>query len=140
MLDHVGWSFIPLYWLFRPLSMLFILLIFVVGLMWLGITLVVRTVVIVRAQGCGVRVLAALWGTLYQLIIIPIRWADKTSEEMASNVGKQMESKAKQSFLYPLKQLRNKEDSDKPLWNLASGLFRKEHPNAPVEAKALRPV
>ena len=29
MLDHVGWSFIPLYRLFSPLSMLFILVIFV---------------------------------------------------------------------------------------------------------------
>ena len=140
MLDHVGWSFIPLYRLFGPLSMLFILLIFVVGLVRLGITLVVRTVVIVRARGCGVWVLAAFWGTLYQLLITPIRWADKTAEEMARNVGKQMEDEAEQSFLYPLKQLRNQEDSDKPLWNLASGLFRKERPNAPVEAEALKPV
>ena len=59
---------------------------------------------------------------------------------MARNVGKQMEEEAEQSFLYPLKQLRNQEDSDKPLWNLASGLFRKERPNTPVEAEALKPV
>ena len=32
MLDHVGWSLIPLYRLFSPLSMLFILVIFVVGM------------------------------------------------------------------------------------------------------------
>ena len=69
-------------------------------------------------------------------LITPIRWADKTAEEIARNVDKQMEDEAEQSFLYPLKQLRNQEDSDKPLWNLASGLFRKECPNAPVEAEA----
>ena len=85
-------------------------------------------------------VLAVLWGTLYQLIITPIRWADKTAEEMACNAGKQMEDEAEQSFLYPLKKLRNQEDPDKPLWNLASGLFRKELPYAPVKAEALRPV
>ena len=28
-------------------------------------------------------VLAVLWGTLYQLIITPIRWAEKTAEEIA---------------------------------------------------------
>ena len=44
MLDHVGWLFIPLYRLFGPLSMLFILLIFLVGLVQLSITLVFRTV------------------------------------------------------------------------------------------------
>ena len=32
MLDHVGWSLIPLYRLFSPLLMLFILVIFVVGM------------------------------------------------------------------------------------------------------------
>ena len=32
MLDHVWWSLIPLYRLFSPLSMLFILVIFVVGM------------------------------------------------------------------------------------------------------------
>ena len=41
MLDHVGWSFIPLYRLFGPLSMLFILVIFVVGLVMLVATLLV---------------------------------------------------------------------------------------------------
>ena len=100
MLHHMGWSFIPLYRLFRPLSMLFILLIFVVGLVRLGINLVVRMVVIVRARGCGVLDACHLWGTLYQLIIT-ILWADKTAEEMACNVGKHGK---RGSFLYPLTQ------------------------------------
>ena len=59
---------------------------------------------------------------------------------MARNVGKQMESEAEQSFLYPLKQLRNQEDTDTPLWNLASCLSRKDHLNTSVEAEALGPV
>ena len=42
MIDHVGWSFIPLYRIFGPLSMLFIMLIFVVGLLRFVITLLAR--------------------------------------------------------------------------------------------------
>ena len=80
--------------------MLFILLIFVVGLVRLGINLVVRMVVIVRARGFGVLDACHLWGTLYQLIIT-ILWADKTAEEMARNVGKHGK---RGSFLYPLTQ------------------------------------
>ena len=74
MLDHVGWSFIPLYRLFGPLSMLFILVIFVVGLVRLVATLLIRTIIITKKKGCGVWVFAAVWGTLYQLTITPIRW------------------------------------------------------------------
>ena len=72
MLDHVGWSYIPLYRLFGPLSMLFILVIFVVGLVRLVASLLIRTVIITKKKGCGVWVLAAVWGTLYQLIITQV--------------------------------------------------------------------
>ena len=94
MIYHVGWSFIPLYRIFGPLSMLFIMLIFVVGLLRFVITLLVRIVVITRARGCGVWVLAAVWGTLYQLVITPIRWADDTAGRMAKDVERRMEQEA----------------------------------------------
>ena len=45
-------------------------------------------------------------------VITPIQWADKTTEEMSRNVGQQMEKEAEQSFLHPLKQLRDREDPD----------------------------
>ena len=38
ILDHVSWSFILLYQLFGPLSMMFLLLIFVVGLVRVSFT------------------------------------------------------------------------------------------------------
>ena len=101
MLDHVGWSFIPLYRLFGPLSMLFILVIFVVGLVRLVTSLLIRTVIITKKKGCGVWVLAAVWGTLYQLIITPIRWADSTAGKMAKNVELRMKQEAEEPFLYP---------------------------------------
>ena len=50
MLDHVGWSFIPLYRLFGPLSMLLILVIFVVGLVRLVATLLIRKVIITKKK------------------------------------------------------------------------------------------
>ena len=50
MLDHVGWSFIPLYRLFGPLSMLFILVIFVVGLVRLVATLLIRMFIITKKK------------------------------------------------------------------------------------------
>ena len=86
MLDHVGWSFIPLYRLFGPLSMLFILVIFVVGLVRLVATLLIRTVIITKKKGCRV------WGTLYQLIITPIRWADSTVGMMGKGRGAEDEA------------------------------------------------
>ena len=101
MLDHVGWSFIPLYRLFGPLSMLFILVIFVVGLVRLVPTLLVRTIIIPKKKGCGVWVFAAVWGTLYQLIITPIRWADSTAGKMAKDVELRMNQEAEEPFLYP---------------------------------------
>ena len=101
MLDHVGWSFIPMYRLFGPLSMLFILVIFVVGLVRLVTALLIRTVIITKKKGCGVWVLTAVWGTLYQLIITPITWADSTAGRMAKDVELRMKQEAEEPFLYP---------------------------------------
>ena len=53
MIDHVGWSFIPLYQIFGPPSMLFIMLIFVVGLLRFMITLLVTGSRGQEAAGCG---------------------------------------------------------------------------------------
>jgi hypothetical protein len=53
-------------------------------LVWGGLRLVVtvlaRVVVIVRYKGCGLWVLTALWGTLFQLAISPFSWMDAAME------------------------------------------------------------
>ena len=115
MLDHVGWSFIPLYRLFGPLSMLFILIIFVVGLVRLVATLLVRTIIITRKKGCGVWIFAAVWGTLYQLIITPIRRADNTAGKMAKDVELQMNQEMEEPFLYPRLQIAKTKGEAKPI-------------------------
>ena len=126
MLDHVGWSFIPLYRLFGPLSMLFILVIFVVGLIRLTVTLLIRTIVITRKKGCGVWVFAAVWGTLYQLVITPIRWADNTAEQMARDVEMRMNQEAEEPFIYPRRKLDQARDEAKPLYKMAQAFFKKD--------------
>jgi hypothetical protein len=124
IIDHVGWSFIPMYQIFGPLSMLFLTLVFVVGLVRIVVTLLVRTIVLVRAKGCGVWVLSGLWGTAYQLVITPIRWADATAEHMAREVEQVMTDEANNVETYPMRQLREVREEARPLWDMAAGVFR----------------
>ena len=114
MIDHMGWSFIPLYQIFSLRSMLFIMLIFVVGLLRFVITLLV---VITRARGCGVWVLAAIWGTLYQIVITPFRWADDTAGRMAKDVERRMEHEAEAGSMceIPMRRLRGVREEARPL-------------------------
>ena len=141
MLDNVGWSFIPLYRLFGPLSMLFILIIFVVGLVRLVATLLVRTIIITKKKGCGVWIFAAVWGTLYQLIITLIRWADNTAGKMAKDVELRMNQKAEEPFLYPRLQIAKAKGEAKPIYKRAQELFKKDQfPSAPKGAADLDEV
>jgi hypothetical protein len=41
---------------------------------------------IVHAKGCGFYLLAGLIGCVYQVIISPIQWADKTAQHMAKRL------------------------------------------------------
>jgi hypothetical protein len=69
-------------------------------LVWGGLRLVVtvlaRVIVIVRCKGCGLWVLTALWGTLFQLAILPFSWMDAAMEGVGERVGEMMETEATQ--------------------------------------------
>jgi hypothetical protein len=54
----------------------------------------VRVIVIVRCKGCGIWVLTALWGTLFQLAISPFSWMDAAMEGVGVRVGQMMETEA----------------------------------------------
>jgi hypothetical protein len=41
-------------------------------------------VIILRYRGCGVKILAAFWGTLFQLAVSTFNWINKVMEEVAS--------------------------------------------------------
>ena len=108
MLDAVGLSFVPLYRVFGPISMLLLLLFFVVGITRITLTIIVRAIIITRARGCGPWILAAVWGTVYHVLITPVRWADSTARNIAEEVGHQMDVEAADTSgeVYPVKQLR----------------------------------
>jgi hypothetical protein len=65
-------------------------------LVWGGlrliVTVLVRVVVIVRCKGCGIWVLTAPWGTLFQLAISPFSWMDAAMEGVGVQVGQMMET------------------------------------------------
>ncbi len=51
------------------------------------ITVLLRVIIIVRCKGCGIWVLTAFWGTLFQLAISPFSWVDAAMESVGVRVG-----------------------------------------------------
>jgi hypothetical protein len=70
------------------------LMLLVWGAFRLMVTVLIQVVVIVRCNGCGIWVLTALWGTLFQLAISPFSWMDAAMEGVGERVGQMMESEA----------------------------------------------
>jgi hypothetical protein len=70
------------------------LMLLVWGGLRLIVTILVRIIVIVRCKGCGLWVLTALWGTLFQLAISPFSWVDAAMEGVGVCVGQMMETEA----------------------------------------------
>jgi hypothetical protein len=58
------------------------------------ITILIRIIVIVRYRGCGLWVLTAVWGTLFQLAVSPFSWIDAAMGEVGERVGQMMENEA----------------------------------------------
>jgi hypothetical protein len=77
-----------------PMIFFLSLMLLVWGGLRLMVTVLVRVVVIVRCKGCGIWVLTALWGTLFQLAISPFSWMDAAMEGVGVRVGQMMETKA----------------------------------------------
>ena len=90
MLDVVGLSFIPLYRFFGPISMLLLLVVFIVSMVRIVVTVMVREIIFTRTQGCGPWIFASTWGTLYSLALSPIRWADEATRRIAEDVEQKM--------------------------------------------------
>jgi hypothetical protein len=97
LIDIVGASFFPLYKVVGPMIFFLSLMLIDaagVGRLWLMVTVLVRVVVIVRYKGCGIWVLTALWGTLFQLAISPFSWMDAAMEGVGIRVRQMMETEA----------------------------------------------
>jgi hypothetical protein len=83
LVDLVGMIFFPLYSVVGPLIFFFSLLLMVLGGLWLVVTIFLRVAIIIRYRGCGVWVLTAFWGTLFQLAVSPFNWIDGMMEDVA---------------------------------------------------------
>ncbi len=70
------------------------LMLLVWGALRLMVTVLVWVIVIVRCKGCGIWVLTALWGTLFQLAISPFSWMDVAMEGVGARVRQMMETEA----------------------------------------------
>ena len=116
-----------MYRLFGPLSMLFILIIFVVGLVRLVGTLLIRAVVITKEERLVV------YGCLPPCGAPCISWsshpsggADSTAEQMARDVEMRMEPRSRRTIYLPLRRkLDQARDEAKPLYKMAQAFFRK---------------
>jgi hypothetical protein len=70
------------------------LMLMVWGTFRLMVTVLIRVIVIVRCKRCGIWVMTALWGTLFQLAISPFSWMDAAMEGVGERVGQMMETEA----------------------------------------------
>jgi hypothetical protein len=91
LIDIIGSSFFPLY---TVVIFFLSLMLLVWGAFRLMITILIRTIVIVRCRGCGLWVLTVLWGTLFQLAVSPFSWVGATMEGVGERVGQMMEDEA----------------------------------------------
>ncbi len=57
-------------------------------------TVFLRVAIIVRYRGCGVLVLMAFWGMLFQLAVSPFNWIDGMMEDVAPRVGRMLDNEA----------------------------------------------
>jgi hypothetical protein len=94
LIDIVGASFFPLYKVVGPMIFFLSLMLLVWGAFRLMVTVLIRVIVIVRCKVCGIWVLTALWGTLFQLAISPFSWMNAAMEGVGERVGQMMETEA----------------------------------------------
>ncbi len=94
LIDIIGASFFPLYRVVGPMIFFLSLMLLVWGGLRLMVTVLLRVIIIVRCKGCGIWVLTALWGTLFQLAISPFSWVDVAMEGVGVLVGQMMETEA----------------------------------------------
>jgi hypothetical protein len=114
LIDLVGVNFFPLYRVVGPMAFLLSLLLLVWGGLRLAITVFLRVAIIVRYKGCGIWVMTAFWGTLFQLAVSPFNWIDAAMEDVGRKVGLMMgteaarEPEAKESEERSMEDLRRK--------------------------------
>ncbi len=90
LIDLVGVNFFPLYRVVGPMVFFLSLLL----LVWGGLRLIITVFLRVAVLGCGIWVLTAFWGTLFQLAVSPFNWIDTAMQDVGRKVGLMLENKA----------------------------------------------
>jgi hypothetical protein len=93
LIDLVGINF-PLYRVIGPMIFFLSLLLLVWGGLRLVVTVFLRVAIKIRYRGCGVWVLTAFWGTLFQLAVSPFNWIDGVMQDVGRKVGMMLQSEA----------------------------------------------
>jgi hypothetical protein len=134
LIDIVGASFFPLYKVVGPMIFFLSLMLLVWGAFRLMVTVLIRVIVIVRYKGCGIWVLTALWGTLFQLAISPFSWMDAAME----GAGQMMETEADREpdEEKPKRRALSKEDLRRKYSWWPSGSSREGQPAALIDMEA----
>ncbi len=96
LIDLVGVNFFPLYWVVGPMVFFLSLLLLVWGGLRLVVTVFLRVAIITWYKGCGIWVLTAFWGTLFQLAVSPFNWIDSAIQDVGRKVGVMLENEASQ--------------------------------------------
>jgi hypothetical protein len=92
LIDLVGINFFPLYRVIGPMIFFLSLLFLVWGGLRLIVTVFLRGAIIIQYRGCGVSVLRALWGTLFQLAVSLFNWMNGVMQDVGRRVGMMLES------------------------------------------------
>jgi hypothetical protein len=94
LIDLVGVNFFPLYRVVGPMVFFLSLLLLVWGGLRLVVTIFLRVAIITRYKGCGIWVLTAFWGTLFQLAVSPFNWIDSVMKDVGRKIGVILEIEA----------------------------------------------
>ncbi len=129
IIDIVGAIFFPLYSVVGPMVFFVSLMLLVWGVFRLLVTVLIRAIIIVRCKGCGVWVMTAFWGTLFQLAIIPFTWLEEAMEGVGERVGQMMETEAG----------REPEDDGPKRWALSMEDLRRKYPWWPSSSASKGP-
>jgi hypothetical protein len=121
LIDLVGVNFFPLYRVVSPMVFFLSLLFLVWGGLRLVITVFLRVAIIIWYKGCGIWVLTAFWGTLFQLAVSPFNWIDTVMQDVERKVGLMLESDATRGPEAEEMDEQNKEDLRKKYPWLLSG-------------------
>ncbi len=91
-MDVVGFHLVPLYWLFGPTAAIAFLILFLVGIIRMLLDIVIRAIAIARVRECGLWLLGALWGTLFQVAVSPVQWATGVGQDAGQRVKYHMDA------------------------------------------------